>query len=185
MDGGRDSEIAMGAYQPAHRNSGRTAARGQIHGFRSALWYEHLGIQDKTFLQPESLACIRNVKRIAETNWGLYAAEAVERDLPGHLLKYPIMVGKDANIQPLPGMEFFPDTKAPVIGTKSDYLPAILTTEVKGISLSSHKRMRALMLKGTPKMEHLLGSQERIGNHLLGRHRGKKGLFVRIREENK
>ncbi|KAJ0530268.1 putative phospholipase D [Helianthus annuus] len=45
MDGARDSEIAMGAYQP-HHIATRTPARGQVHGFRMALWYEHLGMLD-------------------------------------------------------------------------------------------------------------------------------------------
>ncbi|XXG45717.1 hypothetical protein AAC387_Pa02g0720 [Persea americana] len=42
MDGRRDTEIAMGAFQPFHLGT-RQPARGQIHGFRMALWYEHLG----------------------------------------------------------------------------------------------------------------------------------------------
>ncbi|XP_039127646.1 phospholipase D alpha 1-like isoform X2 [Dioscorea cayenensis subsp. rotundata] len=128
MDGARDTEIAIGAYQSAHLSSNTKAARGQIHGFREALWYEHLGVLDKAFLQPESLQCIRNMKRIAARNWELYAADAINRDLPGHLLRYPVVLGDDGQLKALPGMHFFPDTKAPVLGTKSDYLPPILTT---------------------------------------------------------
>ncbi|KAL6551357.1 Hydrolyzes glycerol-phospholipids at the terminal phosphodiesteric bond [Orobanche minor] len=54
--------------------------------------------------------------------------DTLERDLPGHLLRYPIAVSSEGNITELPGMEFFPDTKARVLGAKSDYLPPILTT---------------------------------------------------------
>ncbi|KAK6156500.1 hypothetical protein DH2020_010748 [Rehmannia glutinosa] len=60
MDGARDSEIAMGAYQPYHLSS-KLPARGQIHGFRMALWYEHLGLLDDSFCHPESLECIQKV----------------------------------------------------------------------------------------------------------------------------
>lgn len=127
MDGGRDTEIAMGAYQPYHL-AARQPARGQIHGFRMSLWYEHLGMLDDTFLHPESEECISKVNQMAEKYWDLYASENLERDLPGHLLTYPVGVSSDGAITELPGAEFFPDTKARVVGTKSDYLLPILTT---------------------------------------------------------
>ncbi|RRT66883.1 hypothetical protein B296_00022832 [Ensete ventricosum] len=127
MDGSRDSEIAMGAYQPYHL-SNREPARGQIHGFRLALWYEHLGMLDDAFLQPESLECVQKVNRIADKYWDLYSSDDLERDLPGHLLSYPIGVSAEGEVTELPGTEFFPDTKARILGAKSDYLPPILTT---------------------------------------------------------
>lgn len=128
MDGARDSEIAMGAYQPYHLATGGQPARGQIHGFRMALWYEHLGMLDDTFLHPESEECISKVNRVADKYWDLFSSEELENDLPGHLLRYPIGVASEGEITELPGMEFFPDTKARVLGAKSDYLPPILTT---------------------------------------------------------
>ncbi|KAF3788203.1 Phospholipase D alpha 1 [Nymphaea thermarum] len=127
MDGSRDSEIAMGAYQPYHLAT-REPARGQIHGFRMALWYEHLGMLDDLFLQPQSLECIRKVNRIADKYWDLYSSDNLDRDLPGHLLTYPVGITSDGEVTQLPGLEFFPDTKASVLGTKSDYMPPILTT---------------------------------------------------------
>lgn len=127
MDGARDSEIAMGAYQPYHLST-REPARGQIHGFRMSLWYEHLGMLDESFLQPESVQCVRKVNQIADKYWDLYSGERLERDLPGHLLRYPIGVASDGGITELPGFEHFPDTKARVLGAKSDYMPPILTT---------------------------------------------------------
>lgn len=127
MDGARDSELAMGAYQPYHLST-REPARGQIHGFRMSLWYEHLGMLDQTFLQPESEVCASKVNHIADKYWDIYSNESVERDLPGHLLRYPIGISSEGQITELPGFEFFPDTKARVLGTKSDYLPPILTT---------------------------------------------------------
>lgn len=127
MDGARDSEIAMGAYQPYHL-SAREPARGQVHGFRMALWYEHLGMLDESFLRPESEECVAKVNRIADKYWDLYSSESLERDLPGHLLRYPVGISSEGEVTELPGFEFFPDTKARILGTKSDYLPPILTT---------------------------------------------------------
>lgn len=127
MDGARDSEIAMGAYQPYHI-AGRQPARGQVHGFRMALWYEHLGMLDDSFSHPESVGCIKKVNQIADKYWDLYSSETLEHDLPGHLLRYPIAVSSEGDVTELPGTEFFPDTKARVLGAKSDYLPPILTT---------------------------------------------------------
>ena len=61
MDGARDSEIAMGSYQPYHLAT-RQPARGQIHGFRMSLWYEHLGMLDDVFQRPESVECVQNAE---------------------------------------------------------------------------------------------------------------------------
>ncbi|MFS7980588.1 putative phospholipase D [Helianthus anomalus] len=127
MDGARDSEIAMGAYQP-HHIATRTPARGQVHGFRMALWYEHLGMLDDSFLHPNSTECVKKVNEMADRYWDLFASENLETDLPGHLLRYPVGVSGEGVVTELPGAEFFPDTNARVLGTKSDYLPSILTT---------------------------------------------------------
>ncbi|GFQ05509.1 phospholipase d alpha 1 [Phtheirospermum japonicum] len=131
MDGGRDSEIAMGGFQPHHlaNSSSDEPIRGQIFGLRMALWCEHLLHEDDTFLSPGSIECVRNVNAIADQNWNLYSADAIgDQDLPGHLLSYPVRISGHGEISAIPGFEFFPDTKAPVLGTKSDYLPPILTT---------------------------------------------------------
>ncbi|GJN05675.1 hypothetical protein PR202_ga23326 [Eleusine coracana subsp. coracana] len=127
MDGARDSEIAMGAYQPYYLST-RRPARGQVHGFRMSLWYEHLGMLDDVFQSPESVECVRKVNKIAEKYWDMYSSDDLEQDLPGHLLSYPIGVSEDGTVTELPGMEFFPDTRARILGAKSDYLPPILTT---------------------------------------------------------
>lgn len=128
MAGARDSEIAMGAYQPFHLSHKQAPARGQVHGFRMALWYEHLGMLDNSFALPETVECIRKVNGIAQSNWDLYARERLEQDLPGHLLSYPVGVAEDGTITELPGTENFPDTNARVLGTKAGFLPPILTT---------------------------------------------------------
>lgn len=127
MDGGRDTEIAIGAYQPHHLST-TELARGHIHGHRLALWYEHMGMLDETFLKPESIECVRKVNRIAENNWDLYSCETLDDDLPGHLLSYPIRVTENGEVTTLPNTECFPDTEARVLGSKSEILPPILTT---------------------------------------------------------
>ncbi|KAL5199426.1 hypothetical protein ABZP36_020629 [Zizania latifolia] len=129
MDGGRDSEIAMGAFQPHHlNNTDGQVARGQVHGFRMSLWYEHLGKLHDDFLNPGSLECVQRVNAMADEHWDLYTREELDGDLPGHLLTYPIFVAKDGTVGELPGAKFFPDTEAPVLGAKSAYLIPYLTS---------------------------------------------------------
>lgn len=127
MDGTRDTEIAMGAYQPYHLAT-RQPARGQIYGFRMSLWYEHLGMLDDSFCQPETLECAQKLNRIASKNWDLYSSEKLEHDISGHLLTYPIGITNNGEVTELPGTEIFPDTRARVLGSKSKLLPSILTT---------------------------------------------------------
>ncbi|KAK3130776.1 hypothetical protein QOZ80_6BG0497970 [Eleusine coracana subsp. coracana] len=128
MDGGRDSEIAMGAYQPCHLNTKGQVTRGQVHGFRMSLWYEHLGMLHDSFLNPESLECVQRVNKMADQYWDHYASDNLEADLPGHLLRYPITITKDGRVTELPGAKCFPDTQALVLGMKSKNLPPFLTT---------------------------------------------------------
>ncbi|XP_041993558.1 phospholipase D alpha 1-like [Salvia splendens] len=128
MDGGRDSEIAMGAFQPHHLATDLSPARGEIFVLRMALWCEHLLSEDDTFLDPGSLECVRNVNAIADQNWRFYSSDTFGEDIPGHLLSYPIRISSGGEISAIPSFEFFPDTKASVLGSVSTYLPAILTT---------------------------------------------------------
>ncbi|XP_061341037.1 phospholipase D alpha 1-like [Gastrolobium bilobum] len=130
MDGGRDTEIAMGAFQPHHlAYRARQGPRGQIYGFRRALWYEHIGDpHDEVFDEPQSKECVNFVNHLAEGNWELYAKDTYDNAPFHHLLRYPVHVAYDGTITTLPGLEFFPDTKAKILGSKSDYLPPILTT---------------------------------------------------------
>lgn len=130
MDGARDSEIAMGAFQPYHLIS-FGPARGQIYRFRRALWYEHLGETDvdAAFDNPESYGCVRLVNYLADLNWETYSMQTFDQSVSfHHLLRYPIEISENGNITTLPGFKCFPDTKAPILGKKSEYLPPILTT---------------------------------------------------------
>ncbi|KAH9603039.1 hypothetical protein KSS87_004185 [Heliosperma pusillum] len=130
MDGGRNTEIAMGAYQPRHL-SAREAARGQVFGFRMSLWFEHLAQVQKSFDYPESLECMHQVNQIADQHWKIYSSRDFSRDLPGHILPYPVQVTKDGRITTLSDAEkCFPDTKATILGSKSRErpIPPVLTT---------------------------------------------------------
>ncbi|KAJ6336369.1 hypothetical protein OIU78_012882 [Salix suchowensis] len=127
MAGSRDTEIAMGAYQPHHtwRNKKRHP-RGQVFGYRMSLWAEHLGSIDNVFKEPESLDCVKSVNKIAEDNWKKFTAEDFTL-LQGHLLKYPVQIDRNGKASPLPGQETFPDVGGKVLGVRTN-LPDALTT---------------------------------------------------------
>jgi phospholipase D1/2 len=82
MDGARDTEIAIGGYQKHRLNTKEEVAKGQVHGFRMSLWYEHLGITHADFLDPGSLACVQRVNDTADKYWNLYTADELNDDLP-------------------------------------------------------------------------------------------------------
>ncbi|WVZ51178.1 hypothetical protein U9M48_002343 [Paspalum notatum var. saurae] len=141
MDGGRDSEMAVGAYQPQHlvteyteyRYSGYPRyqnewvtlnrwARGQVHQFRLALWREHLGqaaaqAAGSELLNPESPSCMNRLNQAAQQHWDLYASDTFQGNLPGHLMAYPVGVSDRGEL--LETVIFFPDTKAWVFGSSS------------------------------------------------------------------
>ena len=118
----------MGAIQTNHLCHKNEPAKGEIHGFRMSLWYEHLGMLDNSFRNPESVECVQKVNQLSDKYWDLYSSEALEHDLPGHLLTYPIGITEEGEVVELPGTEFFPDTKARILGKKTDKLPPVLTT---------------------------------------------------------
>lgn len=117
MEGTRDTEIAMGAYQPYHTWASRLSSpHGQIYGYRMSLWAEHIGALQGCFKQPESLECVRQVRSLSEVNWRQYAADEVT-EMKSHLLKYPLEVDRTGKVKPLPGCVTFPDVGGTVTGT--------------------------------------------------------------------
>ncbi|KAK9829228.1 hypothetical protein WJX72_004613 [[Myrmecia] bisecta] len=130
LDGARDTEMAVGAFQPAwtmakHRGK---YPQGQIHGFRLQLWEEHTRQLEEVFSQPESLDCMKLLQRIGQRNWDDFVGEEV-MDLQSHLLNYPIQVSPDGHVDHLPGHEHWPDfPKASILGGKSATLPDTLTS---------------------------------------------------------
>ncbi|KAG0479485.1 hypothetical protein HPP92_010343 [Vanilla planifolia] len=135
LAGDRDTEMVHGSYQPEHLNGPHGLARGLVHGFRMSLWYEHFmrhhsELQHHVFLEPESLECVRTVRRISEMLWEMYIGEEVV-NLPGHLLPFPVRVSSEGELSELTSNGCFPDTKASIKGDASVgsvVIPPILTT---------------------------------------------------------
>ncbi|GAA0143638.1 phospholipase [Lithospermum erythrorhizon] len=128
MAGTKDTEIAMGAYQPQYTwAKKKNYPRGQIYGYRMSLWAEHLGALEKCYEEPESLQCVKRVNEIADENWKRYVDESFTK-LQGHILKYPLQVDADGQVGPLPGHENFPDLGGKILGAHSPTLPDVLTT---------------------------------------------------------
>lgn len=117
LEGTRDTEIAMGAYQPHYTwASKHSTPRGQVHGYRMSLWAEHIGALEECFTHPESLECVRRVRSLSELNWKQYAADEVT-EMKGHLLKYPVEVDQMGKVKPIPGCETFPDVGGNIVGS--------------------------------------------------------------------
>jgi phospholipase D1/2 len=117
LEGTRDTEIAMGAYQPHYTwETQNGSPHGQIYGYRKSLWAEHTGGVEQCFERPESLECVRRIRWMSEQNWNQYASEQVT-EMRGHLLKYPVDVDKTGKVKPLPGCETFPDVGGCIVGT--------------------------------------------------------------------
>ncbi|XP_034696241.1 phospholipase D alpha 4 [Vitis riparia] len=126
MDGQRDTEIAVGCYQS--KNGENEMCRGDIHAYRMSLWYEHTGLVEEVFQEPQSLECVERLRFIGEKMWGIYSAEEVE-DMEGvHLVTYPMTVTKDGSVEDLAEGGNFPDTNTPIRGRRSRVLPPIFTT---------------------------------------------------------
>uniref|UniRef100_A0A0D3EZX5 Phospholipase D n=1 Tax=Oryza barthii TaxID=65489 RepID=A0A0D3EZX5_9ORYZ len=126
LAGSRDTEIAVGAYQPNLR-AGAGAGDGQVFGFRMLLWEEHLGSSEwRELRSPESPECVKRVNEIAAENWRRYAAADDDVAMQGHLMRYPVDVGDDGKISELRGHEFFPDVGGRILGSTNnnywDYL---------------------------------------------------------------
>ncbi|XP_039015458.1 phospholipase D delta-like isoform X1 [Hibiscus syriacus] len=127
LAGSRDTEIAMGAYQPYYTWGERKRhPHGQVYGYRMSLWAEHMEKVDDCFKEPESLNCLKIVNEIADENWIRYTSE-VFTPLQGHLLKYPLAVDGNGEVSHLPGQETFPDLGGKILGTLTT-LPCALTT---------------------------------------------------------
>ncbi|RAL44428.1 hypothetical protein DM860_011705 [Cuscuta australis] len=117
LEGTRDTEIAMGGYQPDHTWANKNCRpHGQIYGYRMSLWAEHLATVEACFEQPESVECVRRVRAHGEHNWRQYAAEEVA-EMKGHLLKYPVEVDKSGKVNSMPGCPNFPDIGGKITGT--------------------------------------------------------------------
>ncbi|PVH65523.1 hypothetical protein PAHAL_1G015100 [Panicum hallii] len=130
LAGSRDTELAVGAYQPHH--TGTRRPRGKVFGYRMSLWEEHLGREavrrwSEVVRRPESRECVALVNGISRDNWERYAADDGRAGaLRGHLMRYPVLVGADGKVGALPGHETFPDVGGRVLGSPNN-LPDYLT----------------------------------------------------------
>ena len=128
LGGNRDSEIAVGGYQPGKTINEEENPRGDVHSFRMALWAAHLGGYDKAHLQPESDDCLAKVKDTTKEFWNVYTADEPQHS-DVHMLPYPINVDEEGNVTALDApWDCFPDTSASVLGAKSGMLPDKITT---------------------------------------------------------
>lgn len=131
MSGTRDTEMAVGCWQPAfpHFNP-----YGEVHMFRMSLWAEHLHHWEEIFRFPGTLDCTRKIKEMTDYNWQAYNYDKYNFPQhvapPGQLLTYPIQVNPDGSIENLPGFVSFPDypSTAKVFGSKSGMIPEKVTT---------------------------------------------------------
>ncbi|GMY34557.1 phospholipase D alpha 4 [Fagus crenata] len=127
MDGQRDTEIAIGCYQS--KSDKDKMSGGDIHAYRMSLWYEHAGVAEELFQEPQSLECVQKMLSIGDQMWQIYSGEDVV-DMEGvHLLTYPVNVTQDGSVEDLEdnGVNF-PDTRTPVRGRRIILLPTVFTT---------------------------------------------------------
>ncbi|XP_043711629.1 phospholipase D delta-like isoform X3 [Telopea speciosissima] len=128
LDGSRDTEIAMGSYQPCYTWARKNChPRGQVYGYRMSLWAEHLGILEECFREPQTLDCVMCVNKLAQRNWKSYVSVENNNEMKGHLMSYPVKVSRDGKVGPMPGYESFPDVGGKILGAPTN-LPDALTT---------------------------------------------------------
>ena len=123
MDGTRDTEIAVGAYQP--RFTGENA-KGIVHAFRVGLWSAHFRSTIPGIETPESLDCIRYFNAKASGSWATYCSPAVvSLDSVGVIMKYPVKYEKSGLVALGDGL--VPDTEAKFLGSDG-IVPNFITT---------------------------------------------------------
>ena len=115
MAGSRDSEIAVGAWQP---NNMDDHPKGEIHGFRLGLFCEHFKHFDEIFTHPEDLNSVRKIKDILRCNWASYSGQVNDSNLNwsamkgkphGNILSYPIEVKCNGSLKTINDIKSFPD----------------------------------------------------------------------------
>ena len=98
--------------------------KGEVYGYRMALWLEHLGGKyDPVYDQPHSLACVKRVNYLAEQNWLQFSGEE-ECDMTGHLITFPIIVDRSGAVAARTVNGQFEDIENSIKGKKQP-IPAI------------------------------------------------------------
>ena len=104
LNGGRDSEIAIGLW-PQNDKVAPTCVK-EVQRLRRGLWKEHLASAfPKEFDNPEIEACFKAVRAAAESNYKQFRS-GFRTDTAGHLCMWPMVV--DAS-----GLSFSPVSGAP------------------------------------------------------------------------
>ncbi|XP_018012012.1 phospholipase D alpha 1 isoform X2 [Hyalella azteca] len=129
MNGNRDTEMAIGAYETDHTKEtmGDGLVQGAVHTFRRALWAEHCGEHKEEHIDPSKLECMQSMRSIGQENLQQFLGDEPERR-DSHLLLYPIDVSESGHVKTRDDCQTFPDTAAPILGGKSSFLPNSLTT---------------------------------------------------------
>lgn len=131
MSGSRDTEMAMGAYQPYFTSASvgdGNEVEGDIRTFRLALWAEHCGNHMSEHLAPASSSCMNAMKQLGNENLAKFNSSEVGRS-DSHLMTYPLLVTRTGHVfRRLDNFGRFPDTGGSIKGHNSLMLPNSLTT---------------------------------------------------------
>ena len=118
MSGTRDTEMAIGAWQPKYTTLesdpdviAGCGPYGDVHLFRMSLWTEHFRHNELAFIHPGSIECVRKVKEYTSYNWKMYTGPTGSVT-PGQILGYPLHVMPDGELRCLEGVDSFPDFPA-------------------------------------------------------------------------
>jgi len=126
MAGTRDTEMAVGCWQPAYPDN---HPYGDVHMFRMSLWAAHFQTTIQEFVHPGSNECVHKVKEMAWHNWQQYIGPDGSTT-PGKILFYPLDVQQDGSIKTWPDYPEFPDFPpgSKIMGQVSSMIPQKVTT---------------------------------------------------------
>lgn len=141
LDGSRDTEIAIMAWQEEHVATGSIGfsdtgrqedsyPQGDVAAFRASVFCEHLGDYYAEFEEPSSLECVHRVRQLAARNWHHFSDDDTSdvQDMPhGHLSLYPYDFD-DSTGEVSAKREFMPDFPAALVkGKATPGIPNMLT----------------------------------------------------------
>jgi len=128
MNGNRDTEVALGAYQPHFtvEKANNEEVQGDIHAFRLALWAEHCNMHMEQHLKPSSIDCMRVMRELGRINLKKYSMHGPFQN-NSHLMLYPYLVDSDGRVELSEQFKQFPDTGGSIVGKDSFLLPNSVT----------------------------------------------------------
>ncbi|KAK8745397.1 hypothetical protein OTU49_000171 [Cherax quadricarinatus] len=129
MSGNRDSEMAVGAFQPQFTKEefGDSEIEGDVRTFRLSIWAEHCGSHMEEHLSPASVSCMTAMRELGEVNLQKYISPEVEHN-DSHLMTYPLNITEEGRVELREDCLTFPDTGGSITGKNSNFLPNSLTT---------------------------------------------------------